>query len=147
MSVERFPNGWEMSTLGEVCEVNPSRKEIAELPDNLDVSFVPMAAVSEDGRLLEARTRKLGEVKKGFPHFKEKDVLIAKITPCFENGKRWLANSLTNGVGFGSTEFHVLRAKERVLPEWIHSWRNKAFRFPRTSFNRESSWYSEKRNN
>ncbi|SRR6266487_554979 len=116
----RLPDGWEMSTLGEVCEINPSRKEIAALPDDLDVSFVPMAAVSEDGRLIDAKTRKVSEVKKTFPHFKDRDVLIAKITPCFENGKRWLANSLTNGVGFGSTEFHVLRAKGRVVPEWVY---------------------------
>jgi type I restriction enzyme S subunit len=112
--------GWEIKRLDEVCEINPSRKEVASLPDGLDVSFVPMAAVSEDGRLLEAKTKKVGEVRKGFPHFKEKDVLVAKITPCFENGKRWLASSLTNGVGFGSTEFHVLRAIAGVLPEWIY---------------------------
>jgi type I restriction enzyme S subunit len=114
------PQGWEIKRLDEVCEINPSRKEVVSLPDGLDVSFVPMAAVSEDGRLLEIKTRKAGEVRKGFPHFKEKDVLIAKITPCFENGKRWLATSLTNGIGFGSTEFHVLRANDKVLPEWIY---------------------------
>lgn len=86
----------------------------------MDVSFVPMAAVSEEGMLLEAKTRKVKEVKKSFPHFKERDVLVAKITPCFENGKRWLASSLVNGVGFGSTEFHVLRAGKEVLPGWIY---------------------------
>ena len=116
----RLPDGWEMRTLGEVCEINPPRREIALLPDDLDASFVPMAAVSEDGRLLEVKTRKVGEVKKGFPHFKERDVLVAKITPCFEKGKRWLADSLTNGVGFGSTEFYVLRSDNKVLPEWIY---------------------------
>jgi type I restriction enzyme S subunit len=115
-----LPEAWEIKRLGEVCQINPSRKEIASLPDNLEVSFVPMAAVSEDGQLLEVKTRKIGEVRKGFPHFKEEDVLIAKITPCFENGKRWLANSLTNGLGFGSTEFHVLRSNSYVLPAWIY---------------------------
>jgi len=113
-------DGWEISTLGEICQINPPRNEIASLPDDLDVSFVPMAAVSVTGRLLGSETRKAKEVKKGFPHFKERDVLVAKITPCFENGKRWLAESLVNGVGFGSTEFHVLRATSRVLPEWIY---------------------------
>ncbi len=115
-----FPDYWKISTLGEVCQINPSRTEVAGLPDSMDVSFVPMAAVSEEGMLLEAKTRKVKEVKKSFPHFKERDVLVAKITPCFENGKRWLASSLVNGVGFGSTEFHVLRASKDVLPEWIY---------------------------
>ena len=120
MSDIHVPNGWEIKTLGEVCEINPSRKEIATLSDNIDVSFVPMAAVSEEGKLLEVKTRKVKEVRKGFPHFRENDILVAKITPCFENGKRWLAKSLVNKVGFGSTEFHVLRRSSRVLPEWIY---------------------------
>jgi type I restriction enzyme S subunit len=115
-----FPDYWKISKLGEVCQINPSRTEVAGLPDGMDVSFVPMAAVSEEGMLLESKTRKFKEVKKGFPHFKERDVLVAKITPCFENGKRWLASSLVNGIGFGSTEFHVLRAGKDVLPEWIY---------------------------
>jgi type I restriction enzyme S subunit len=116
----RLHDDCDTSPLGEVCQLNPPRKEIASLPDDLDVSFVPMAAVSADGRLVEVQTRKVGEVKKGFPHFRERDVLVAKITPCFENGKRWLAGSLVNGIGFGSTEFHVLRASGKVLPEWIY---------------------------
>ncbi len=114
-----LPSDWVVKPLGEVCEVNPSTKGVANLPDSLDVSFVPMAAVSEDGRLLESMTKQAREVKKGFRHFKEKDVLLAKITPSFENGKRWLAADLTNGIGFGSTEFHVLRAHNEVLPEWL----------------------------
>jgi type I restriction enzyme S subunit len=117
----KLPDRWEICTLGEVCVVSPHRKEIATLNDDMDVSFVPMAAVSEDGRLLDSKTTKVREVKEGFPHFKEHDVLVAKITPCFENGKRWFAKSLINGIGFGSTEFHVLRAnRSRVLPEWIY---------------------------
>jgi len=74
MTNPELPHSWEIGTLGEVCQINPSRKDIASLPDDLDVSFVPMAAVSEDGTLLEVKIRKAKEVKKGFPHFKEKDV-------------------------------------------------------------------------
>ena len=83
------PKSWKFSTLGEVTEINPSRKELATLPDDLDVPFVPMAAISEEGQLVEARTRKAGELKRGFSHFRDNDILVAKITPCFENGKRW----------------------------------------------------------
>lgn len=111
---------WELRTLAEVCEINPSREEVQSLPDNTDVSFVPMAAVSEEGELTNPSVRRAGELKRGFPHFKERDVLVAKITPCFENGKRCLASGLVNGIGFGSTEFHVIRAKNSVLPEWVY---------------------------
>lgn len=111
---------WKIKAISEVCEVNPSRTEVQSLSDQLDVSFVPMSAVSEDGKLTEIRIRKARNVKKGFPHFRENDVLLAKITPSFENGKRWLATGLVNGVGFGSTEFHVIRANDEILPEWIY---------------------------
>jgi type I restriction enzyme, S subunit len=112
--------GWVTRTIGEVCEMNPSRRELQGLPNDMEVTFVPMAAVSEDGKLINKRARELKDVKKGFPHFRERDVLVAKITPCFENGKRWLAAGLTNGIGFGSTEFHIIRAKDGVLPEWVY---------------------------
>lgn len=62
----------------------------------------------------------LAEVKQGFTKFKEGDVLIAKITPCFENGKGTIATNLINGVGFGSTEFHVLRPKESIDNRYLY---------------------------
>ena len=110
---------WQIYELKEVCEINPSRKEAAMLPDEMDVSFVPMASISESGKLIDPQKRKAATVKKGFTFFRNNDVIIARITPCFQNGKRWIARSLDGGFGFGSTEFHVLRANERVLPEWL----------------------------
>ena len=62
----------------------------------------------------------LSEVSASYTYFADNDVLLAKVTPCFENGKAGLARGLTNGIGFGSSEFHVLRSGERVLPEWIY---------------------------
>jgi type I restriction enzyme S subunit len=69
-----------------------------------------MASVSENGGIIRQETRNFGEVKKGFTYFQRGDVLLAKITPCFENGKSALADNLEHPIGFGSTEFHVLRA-------------------------------------
>ncbi len=69
-----------------------------------------MAAVSEDGGIELQETRNFGEVKRGFTYFQRGDVVLAKITPCFENGKSALADNLEHPIGFGSTEFHVLRA-------------------------------------
>ena len=113
--------------LADICEINP-RAEL--LDDNTLVSFVAMPNVSEDGKINVDTHRTYGEVKKGFTNFKEGDVLFAKITPCMENGKGALATGLENGLGFGSTEFHVLRPDAAiVLGQWLYyltSW--SAFR-------------------
>lgn len=107
-----------MAKLGEVCVINPKGKL---LDDDYDVSFVPMQSVSEDGTVDVTTIRKYGEVKKGFTNFRDGDILFAKITPCMENGKGCIVNDLKNGIGFGSTEFHVLRPKlELVTSEWIY---------------------------
>jgi len=74
-----------------------------------------MSSVSEEGKILRQETRKLGETKKGYTYFERNDVLLAKITPCFENGKAALASDLEHPIGFGSTEFHVLRPDPKKL--------------------------------
>ncbi len=94
--------------LSQVVEINPRLPK--GLEDSREISFVPMAAVSEDGGIGLQETRNFGEVKRGFTYFQRGDVLLAKITPCFENGKSALADNLEHPIGFGSTEFHVLRA-------------------------------------
>ena len=60
------------------------------------------------------------EVYGGYTYFKDEDVLLAKVTPCFENGKAIIIRNLISGIGFGSSEFYVLRCGERVLPEWVY---------------------------
>ncbi len=101
--------------LAEVAELNP--RVSADLrPDSL-ISFVPMAAVSEQSAsVISEETRVASTCMKGFTPFKQNDVLVAKITPCFENGKIVIAN-IDHEYGFGSTEFHVIRPKEGVLNE------------------------------
>lgn len=99
------------TTLGEVADINPKAdwNSVNQLPV---VSFVPMAAVSDSDYCLKSvQERPLEEVRKGFTYFQRGDVLLAKITPCFENGKVALAE-IPQEHGFGSTEFHVIRAKE-----------------------------------
>lgn len=107
--------------LADLCEINPRLPREHGLEDDSEVSFVPMAAVSEVSGTIESATiRRYAEVKKGYTAFSDGDVLFAKITPCMENGKAALARGLAGGRGFGSTEFHVLRARESVLPEWLY---------------------------
>lgn len=123
--MERFelPEGWEWRLLGdpEVSEINPKKSEIRTRADSLNVTFVPMDAVSDEyGVIAKPGMRPLGEVRKGYTYFAENDVIFAKITPCMENGKCAIARSLTNSIGFGSTEFHVFRAGPRASSEWLH---------------------------
>lgn len=107
--------------LGEVTEVNPKKAEIKELDKELLVSFVPMDRVGEKGEFNPGISKSIGEVYSGFTYFRENDVLFAKITPCMENGKGAVAVNLSNGIGFGSTEFHVLRPlKEKSNSYWIY---------------------------
>ena len=111
---------WETVRLGDICELNPRKSEVKDFKG--DVSFVPMAVVSETDMYFSVQEqRPLKEVYTGYTYFRDDDVLLAKVTPCFENGKSGLAKNLENGIGFGSSEFFVLRANpEKVLPEYIY---------------------------
>lgn len=116
----RFPGyseKWRNFCLGDVVHVNPARDEVRP---GTKISFIPMDAVSEDAQLLRKEEKSVEEVAVGLTAFRNNDILVAKITPCFENGKGTFVEGLTNGVGFGSTEFHVLRAKEGVNSRLIY---------------------------
>ncbi|EOH4550758.1 N-6 DNA methylase [Campylobacter jejuni] len=106
-------DGWKRISLKneQYMELNPSKKEISKLDKNMLVSFIEMASVSDKGYIQSKIDRSLNEVRKGYTYFIENDILIAKITPCMENGKCAIAKNLTNNIGFGSTEFHIFRAK------------------------------------
>ncbi len=116
LSVEqKYP----LKRLGDCVDINPRRPQLS-LSDTDQVSFVPMPCVSEEGYLQDVESVGYETVKKGFTYFEEGDVLFAKITPCMENGKGAIAEDLTNGIGMGSTEYHVLREKSGVSNKyWI----------------------------
>ena len=116
------PFEYGKTKLGSCCEVNPKKANDKRLVNNIKVSFVPMSSVSEKGEIDASDIRDYDEVKKGFTYFAENDVLFAKITPCMENGKGAVAKDLMNGIGFGSTEFHVLRPIDNLSnPHWIYT--------------------------
>lgn len=111
---------WKVGTLSLCCQINPKKSEITYFTDGFKVSFVAMADVSEDGKINTSKIKTFDQVKTGFTYFYENDILFAKITPCMENGKGAVAKSLTNNIGFGSTEFHVFRPIQGVSnSEWI----------------------------
>jgi len=123
-----IPEDWQPSTLGSAAHINPNRTK----PDSVDdeVSFLAMGDVSEDGRVMARQVRVYKDVAKGFTSFIDDDVLVAKITPCFENGKGALVTNLLGGIGLGSTEFHVVRARpDRATPAFLNlHTRSDAFR-------------------
>lgn len=107
--------------IGDVCTVNPPKKQLQDLPPETEVSFVPMADLNEWRIGFEAKeTKALDEVGASYTYFADGDVLLAKVTPCFENGKAGIARNLRNAIGFGSSEFYVLRPGENVLGEWVY---------------------------
>lgn len=112
-----FKGKWTNATLEDACYINPKK---ALRPEDGLVTFISMDSVSEDAKLIRAEVRNYVDVEKGFTSFSTSDVLVAKITPCFENGKGAYLDELKNGVGFGSTEFHVLRAKKHTHSKFIY---------------------------
>ncbi len=108
-------------SLNEIAVINPPRPQLSLGPET-EVSFVPMGDVTDGGCWYKRQVRKFQEVKKGYTWFQDKDVLFAKITPCMENGKGCLVTGVKNGVGFGSTEFHVLRARTNGDSGFIYQW-------------------------
>ena len=105
-----IPKGWRLVRLGDAAEVNPRRPRLSLLDDK-PVTFLPMAAIAENSQGIIAReSRPYFEVSTGYTYFEENDFLFSKITPCLQNGKHALATDLKGGFGFGSTEFHVVRA-------------------------------------
>jgi type I restriction enzyme M protein len=113
---------YEFVKLGEVCEINPKKSELKAISPDLEVSFVPMQDVSENSiRLTPKDSRKLSDVIIGaYTYFTEGDVLLAKVTPCFENGKAGIAKNLLNNIGFGSSELFVIRPSDLFKPEFIY---------------------------
>lgn len=121
---------WESALLSEVCEVNPKKIDTKHLPDDLEVSFFPMPALSEIyGEITEPQTRPLKKVRTGYTNFSEGDVVFAKITPCMENGKSAVIGKLVNDIGYGTTEFYVLRCVPKLYNRYLyHLVRSQHFR-------------------
>ncbi len=117
----QLPPDWRWVRLGEVCKINPRRPEGFNRSPDAPTTFVPMATVDEKlGTITNPEIVPYSKVSKGYTYFEENDVLFAKITPCMQNGKHVIAKNLIDRIGFGTTEFHVLRPNKEILSEWIH---------------------------
>jgi type I restriction enzyme S subunit len=118
--LSEIPSHWDPTRLRFLLEISPSKSEVRNLADGTEVSFVPMEAVKENGGLNLGETEELEEVVDGYTYFRDGDVLVAKITPCFENRKGALASELANGIGFGTTELHVLRPGPELNARFLY---------------------------
>ena len=107
-----IPDTWRWATLNDLGHTKPRNNAL----DNKTVSFVPMALVpAEYSKRLQHERRQWNEIKKGYTHFADGDVVMAKITPCYENGKSAVIEQLTGGIGAGTTELHVFRTTSEVI--------------------------------
>lgn len=118
---------WKQQKLRDIVEIAPRKQQAKEILEETDkVSFVPMDCLNiRQKELAEHQSKEISKVYSGYTYFAEGDVLLAKITPCFENGKIGIASNLTNGIGFGSSEFMVLRPNEILLPEYLYYFLNR----------------------
>ncbi|OAB27012.1 hypothetical protein PMSD_23830 [Paenibacillus macquariensis subsp. defensor] len=124
------PSNWVWVKLGSVINANPPKMKMSDFNDDDKCSFVPMVAVSDtEGIIFAAEEREFKQVKTGYTQFVNGDVIFAKITPCMENGKSAIVEGLISGVGYGSTEFYVLRTKGLLINRLLYQLvRSSAFR-------------------
>lgn len=116
-----IPQSWQVIPLKRICQVNASISNTAkQLSDEELVTFLPMESVSTTGTVDHSEKRRLGDVRSGYSSFALNDVVIAKITPCFENGKGACLDSMDTDIGYGTTEFINLRASDRILPRYLY---------------------------
>lgn len=132
------PAHWDLMRLRRCVRLNPSKSEVAAMPRDLEVSFLPMEAVGDDGSLSLERERPIQEVETGYTYFRDGDVAFAKITPCFENGKGALMAGLSHGVGFGTTELTIARPIPGLMSSAFLHW---VFRSPNFRSEGEASMY------
>ena len=115
------PASWCVLPLKRICRANASISDIVKTKDDSDlVTFLPMENVSETGVIDCSIKKAISDVRTGFSSFAKGDVVVAKITPCFENGKGACLDELDTDIGFGTTEFINLRSSEKVLSRYLY---------------------------
>lgn len=121
-SSDNLPKGWKWVRISDVSDINPTLPNKANIDKNLEIQFLPMKLVEEIiNKIHLTETRKFADVLKGsYTPFIDGDIIFAKVTPCMENGKIAIVNKLKNGIGFGSSEFHVLRCSNEILNTYLH---------------------------
>ena len=116
----KIKSKYPLVVLGDIVIINPPKSEIRDVSNDTLVSFVEMSSVSNEGFITKKVDRKIGELRSGgYTYFAENDIIIAKITPCMENGKCAIAIGLSNKIGMGSSEFHVFRCSNKIINSYL----------------------------
>lgn len=118
--LSEVPEHWEVRRLKRIARLNPSKSEVPLALRDGRAVFLPMERVGSDGRFDASEVRPISDLWNGFTYFRRGDVIVAKITPCFENGKGACLENLPTALGFGSTEFHVIRPSKAIVSAYLY---------------------------
>ncbi len=116
----QVPEHWVVRRLKRIARLNPSKSEVPLAMRNDPAVFLPMERVGSDVRFYASEVRPISALWNGFTYFRRGDVIVAKITPCFENGKGACLENLPTAFGFGSTEFHVIRPSNAIVSAYLY---------------------------
>jgi type I restriction enzyme S subunit len=117
--IGEIPEHWEVRKIKYLATVNPNKSEIRHLPAELEVTFIPMEKIIATGKVDYSLTNAIENLIDGYTYFKDGDIIMAKVTPCFENGNIAIVEGLLNGIGFGTTELHVLRCHSNCYNRFL----------------------------
>lgn len=113
-----IPKHWSLGQLKYLLTLNPKKSQVAKKKE-LTCNFVPMDKLKRDLLRLDEIVS-VDNVFDGYTYFENEDILMAKVTPCFENQNMVVARNLENGLGFGSSEIYVLRTKSNLLNDYLY---------------------------
>src|SRR5690606_4182192 len=117
--IGEIPEHWQVIRIKDSCILNPAKSEV-DKESSINVTFIPMENVLSAGKVDTSIEKPLSEVYGGYTYFKDGDIVVAKVTPCFENGNIAILAKLKNGIGFGTTEFHVIRTQKDYLNKYLY---------------------------
>jgi len=116
----KVPEHWEVRRLKRIAHINPNKSEVPLTLRNGNAVFLPMERVGTNGHFDASDVRPILSLWNGFTYFRRGDIIVAKITPCFENGKGACLENLPTAIGFGSTEFHVIRPSKAIVTAYLY---------------------------
>ncbi|GFN35659.1 restriction endonuclease subunit S [Tepidimicrobium xylanilyticum] len=114
-----IPEHWEVKRIKYLTIVNPNKSEVRHLPSEQEVTFIPMEKIIATGKVDYSLTNTIENLVNGYTYFRDGDIIMAKVTPCFENGNIAIVEGLLNGIGFGTTELHVLRCNNKCFNKFL----------------------------
>jgi len=117
--IGEIPEHWEVKRIKYLTIVNPNKSEVRHLPSEQEVTFIPMEKIIATGKVDYSLTNTIENLVNGYTYFRDGDIIMAKVTPCFENGNIAIVEGLLNGIGFGTTELHVLRCNNKCFNKFL----------------------------